>query len=453
MTIILTAACSSSSYPGVDYEFDGTGEASNDEAQRNIDLGLPIHVYVRNQSFISKGMGPFDMVNDPADRPSTNRYQRSLFRLFAFRDRPDLQGPLMGIPNLTERSGNVNDAKANCLIDGTTFELGMPARLKLSNGEFVMKVPNLSRDTVLRYSTRFTDIGYNFFAYHLDDAQVVATHRASDSISYDLEIDGTQDLMVGHSPRLDAQLLAKDYGSVELTQDQRNKILNIGNYSSYSGYFGVDPYIPMRHVLTRLRFKAYPGKQEGHDVFIDTIKVLARSQVRLTVAHGIPEQIGASFTGERKWHLLKGTDPTTQNDPNIVGTYPYKDLNPANGVVVWRDEEKDLDIYDRTPTIIGGDIMVPTDSVYQVYMAFHQTVKKVDGSTFTKHDHQTFTLKANQINESVVDFNDVDNSYWYRPGWFYVIRIGVYGLEKVTSSVVTAEGWEEGGDLVIDEEW
>ena len=155
LTCLMTTACSSDSYPGLEYEYDTSSEAVNTEQGQVADLGIPLRVFVNEQSFFAaaalnetRGTGPF-IVPDTTAADSVH-YCQSVFRLFAFRDRPEQQGPFDYVPDYTRRSGDPNDANGNCLIDGTDYTQGMPAHLKSNHtGEFQMLRPNLRGDTTL----------------------------------------------------------------------------------------------------------------------------------------------------------------------------------------------------------------------------------------------------------------------------------------------------------------
>ena len=203
----MMAACTSDSYPGLTYEYELNGEALNQESGTGRSRGEAVRAFISNQSFFTsvatRGTGP--LVGRDTTLTGKNRYTKSTFYVFAFRDTPDEQGPLDYQPDLTKRSNDTGDSKANCLVDGYDRLMGMPTHLNADrSGELIMLKPDLRRDTTLAYGTRFTDIGYNFFTYWLDDfyPNEQNGHREQDRIWYEIPLDGARDLWYGSAPTL-----------------------------------------------------------------------------------------------------------------------------------------------------------------------------------------------------------------------------------------------------------
>ena len=373
--------------------------------------------------------------------------------MFAFRDRPDDQGPFTYEPKLTYTSIDATDTKANCLIDGYDYNFGMPTHLK--TGEFKMLNRSLTSDTTLTYSKRYSDIGYNFFAYHLDDDSVVqSVQRQDQRIVCDLKIDGTQDIMVGYAPRLTPQVLDTRYMGVALTEEQRNKVLNIGNYSSYASALGIHPIVNMNHLLTRLRFTAYPGHPSCDGVKITGVEVEAHNQARFTVAATNLNELeaGLQVQGGKTKLQLRQQQKTT--DPKQTGFTPTEPLNPDDHVMVWDPADATKELYDRTPKVLGCDMLVLRDSVYTMTLHYALEIKNLLDPT---QDHvenftSTFTLKARDLNESIVDYNPFLDTYFFRTGQVYNIRLGIYGLDGVNADV-DIDPWGNGGTIDNPDDW
>ena len=221
-------ACSES-YPGMYYETENG--LINGESPDSSTL-VPLYVYVNRQSFFSvssirkstgmRGMGAFDPITITKDKEGNPieythqdsvRYFNTVFHIFAFRDGKytstgsSYPGELANDPNMTwtlmaESGGTRDESKMNCLVDGLNYYAGMPSYLDEKTGLY-------PTDKTPLYYGSYQDVGYNFFAYHIDDfpSTSATVHREKDSIYYDLVVDGTQDIMCGYAPRLTEEVL------------------------------------------------------------------------------------------------------------------------------------------------------------------------------------------------------------------------------------------------------
>lgn len=508
VTAVLMTACSSESYPGLEFDQTATDEASNKESGNLADLGIPVRVFASNRTLTARqnstqwenqptttdgndspqqteettrGSGPFvvpareNTEEDPLrQQRDLNRYKNAVFHLFAFRDYPDDQGPLSYSPDLSKRSSD--NVHTDCLLDGYNLLEGLPAKLKENHtGEFHFLKSDLRRDTVPTYSERFTDIGYNFFGVYLDDWRPSGDNavRTSDRIEYRIPLDGTRDLMAGVAPPLTSSLLdAKlQRDGIELTQDQRNKVLNIGNYSSYASYLGIDPEIHFQHLLTTFQFYAYPADESADNVRITAIEFKARNEATVTVAGRSLDDVGITFGEEKETMYLMDYDHTkTDPDDPQLGLYPYVplDLNgrvsydPAHGTSYYQEDISRC-------TRIGGDIIVAPDSVYDIVIHYAQVVsgtKTYDeqgnliGQTeetsprdvkFTAQlrvpHYRVYRNQQTGKNDSLrINYNDKLHEWQYLAGYAYPVRIAVYGLRglKIETDL---DGWRKGDDI------
>ena len=455
---LLLASCAGESYPGMEYEYVLNEDIINDESGKTNDRGVMIEVYLAPDTYTmgsvstTRGTGPF-IVPDTI-RQDSNRYERSVFNVFAFRASPDDQGMLDYSPDYTKRSNDPNDAKVNCLVDGSNYNLGAPSRLDLNrSGKLHFKHYDMLNDSLLYYSAKYNDVGYNFFAYHLDDfvPTEATTHRTTEGICYDIDIDGTRDLMYGYAPKLTSDvldsLIIKD--NLVIEDVQRNHILNIGYYSSYAAYHGVRPYVNLKHALTRLRFMAYPADATCDSVTIEAIEILAHNKVHLWVARPNAGEVGLTFEPERAYVPLMDHNATTH--PDSVGILPYQPLRTEGNTVNWQPEYEGNGWKDNPPTIIGGDMLVPTDSVFRMKLTYRQTLKNIDpttGKNITNRNTTTYDLRAPQVD---VSYDERLRRYMYLPGHTYHINIGVYGLRSIVVNT-DVDGWGQGEDIPPNDE-
>ena len=295
VTLLLTASCNVS-YPDLDLP---QGEPPTNDEDVNIDK-TSILLYTSNPAYFSvvsdtrgsvgtRGTGAFE----PMETVAYNRdkYLNAKFHIFAFRAYNDAdpnggQGVLTEEPSMSRyryaqdaSEGNMDEYNTSCLLDGPEYKLGMP--FKFEPDQFIGTMNVLTKDYPedIYYSSRYQDVGYNFFGYFTDDLDLSNYTREKDKITYDIEIDGYQDVLVGAAK---TPLTEADFAeggiyekAARLTEEEKQKILNTpGNYSTFAAHRNVHPVVNMKHQLTMLKFFAYPGASSAKDVVIKDISVM-----------------------------------------------------------------------------------------------------------------------------------------------------------------------------------
>ena len=291
--LLVLASCSES-YPGIDY--DKTQGNKGIENQEGGDKeNVPVMVFVNEQNIFAvktRGVGPFE----PADRYNEERLSNSTFYVYAFRDGNYDKGPeelrrptdytysRWNAPNV---SGHAIDYdNMHCLLDGQNYSEGWPMALHPhGSGRFEYKG---DLETPY-YSRTYPGVPYNFFAYYWDDITPKAVHRTADGISYDIEIDGSQDLMCGYAPNLKEEIdkgFDSRYYDIwnSLTSDEKRAILNAGGYCAQAANHGIHPSVDIKHCLTQLTFTAYPGNESSSRVTIEGVTVKSKYKGTFTVA-------------------------------------------------------------------------------------------------------------------------------------------------------------------------
>ena len=88
MAVACLVACSSESYPGVEYEPVMSDDLKNTESSMNTNGKVPVNVLIGANSFsisqATRGTGPFT-IPDGTDDYITEHYQQAFFHIFAFR--------------------------------------------------------------------------------------------------------------------------------------------------------------------------------------------------------------------------------------------------------------------------------------------------------------------------------------------------------------------------------
>lgn len=449
------------SYPGLNYDYGGDKITNNETYDKT-----PVMVFINKQNFFSVSAtrsGDIGTGTGPFEKDDSVKYSNAKFYIYAFRAKKDVNGlpelltePDLSVSRYYEPNSANNDNQLHCLLDGGDYNFGMPATLtedKVGAYDFDL---NLIKDEAVYYSSLYQNVGYNFFSYYIDNLDeemsdgaghiLNAPHRDADRIYYNLTIDGTQDIMCGSAPDLTTEKLEKDY-EVNLTAEERNNILSIGGYSTFAAHRGVYPIVDMKHQLTQLNFKAYPGDAKCENIIIKGITVHASNTGTLTVAAKKKDEIGFVPTGAPVGIKLR--------EPSVNGE-KCEPIDPESDKYRLKWDRSDLfetvngkeqlkNIFDRPSMRIGGSMMVPPAESYQIDLHFDQEIRDKDGNV--KESETRRGLTSSYIVK--VPNAAEDGSSKFKSGYKYDIHIAVYGLQEIQ---VTAniKDWQNGGIIDID---
>ena len=535
LAVMLFWACSSESYPGLHYE-DVDVVTNNETPDPN--AGLPINVYVNEQSVVTlssnsafsregdmtRGVGAFqtDKDQDVQDGKLTD-YQRQLmqlkkdtttFYILAFRDKTALAAPddesqrLLNEPDLrwyqvekeNGTSGANQDAqRLDCLIDGKDYYKGMRANI---DDEQLLKMDRPESSPL--YWGEYQEVSYDFFAYSVgdinrnpsmylspgtvnkDDVEHIQwgiPHRDKDSIWYEnFAIDGSQDLMAGYAPLITKDML-EDGGryatqGANLTESEKKRILNDGNYTSFAAHRNIEPEIDLKHLLTRLRFTMVAGDSTASYTTIDSVYVTSPYYGNFVVAVNSREKLDKIGFKPKKnevanlylhdlppldedGHLLPSeimkvddTDEDNINKRTIPWDKKYWIKDPDTGDIIgkWK-------LSDREHKPIGDDLLIPEqEQITLVIRSTYDPNRKKHAEQGVVGDYKREFRSRYVISAATQADNNISNRYYYDPvqekflfkrGFIYDITMVVYGLQKIQ---VTAniEGWKQGEEIPID---
>lgn len=507
LAVILFWGCSSESYPGLEYENPEAilnGETPPDS------VGLPIHVYVNEQATISlsasaaareaditRGVGPFQIeededikkkreegtLTDEEEKIMKLRRDTTTFYVFAFRDRkasqlyandPDTKR-LLDDPNLhnwyqmadKNIPGTVKGQDAqrlDCLIDGFDYNFGMPSTID-EEAQLKMKVQEYHP----LYWSEYQGVSYNFFAYSVGDInrgeadriQWGTPHRDADSIWYEnFAVDGSQDLMAGYAPVITDELLNTRYKHIELTDGERKRILNDGNYTTFSAHRNVEPEIDLKHLLTRLRFRMLPGDSTATYTTVDTVFATTPYKGNLVVAVNSfeklnqigfkpdPNELADLYLHEKpkvdeEGHLLPadtlGVDSEGQHSVPWSADYWVRN---AAGEIIGKKSLSDR----GDPVPLGDALLIP--EAEEIVISIKSTYKK-EGRRFKSK--YVISAKDQAGNDQTNDkyWDGSDQKFKFKRGYIYDITLVVYGLQEI-QVIANVEGWKEGGTIHID---
>lgn len=420
MAVCLTAC--NQSYPGLEFDYP---EIGNSETYNK----TPLMVFVNEQDFFSitatKGMGPFDN-DDHFDA----KKQNATFYVYAFRNGMEAQGPFTSPADLTKTrftEGKSHDEdNESCLLDGPDYNYGMPMKLQGDGGELKKIWDGEER---VFYSSKYQDVGYNFFAYFIDDC-VPTVNRSNDKITYEFDVDGTQDILFGMAPELTLDKLNSSYGKLGLSSDDKAKIVNANGYSTFAAHREVHPSIDLEHAMARFVFQAYPGDATAKDIKITKIRMLANSRCRMTVAAQTQEEAGVEFVENNKeWMVLRdrsedGLSMKDGIDPVTVNFEPWM---------------TDVQWYDRTYAKMGNSLLLAPDSIYKLVIEYSQLIDTGGPEKVWRAMSSEYTIKAPANYQ--YNYDEKTKSYIYKPGYQYTVKIAVFGLSEIKVSA-NISNWE-----------
>lgn len=463
-------ACSES-YPSVNYQYESVPTNAETPGE---DRSVPLMVFVDRQSFFSlsstRGAGHFDPIEATSPEDEKQKFRDTPFYLFAFRDpkftstsydNPRLhQLPDLTYTMLATNGGKKDNENLDCLVDDYNYHTGYKVFLDDVGG---MKLPD---KPYVFYYPDYQDVGFNFFAYSIDDAvsaddptsEPQAT-RTQTSIYCDLAIDGTQDIMCGLAPEIKKEdLNAGRYHNIKLTETEKKRVLDIGKYCTYAAHRNIHPYINMRHQLTRLDFVAYPGDSTADYVTIDSVKVKAPMKGRLVVADNDTTQIGYTpDPASEGWFVLhegphKNDDGKWVCDVMPAGQYKanpwHKEYNPDpdnHPELAWPITDRIWPENNEEIVRLGGEkacIMLPESEEFLVKIV---GTYDPDDPTKKRRFESVYRLTPQRNEENLGE----DGKYRFCSGRYYTIAVAVYGLEVVVvNSTIVA--WKPGATVEID---
>ena len=464
--ILMLTACEQS-YPGIEYEKEDNN-ITNDEASHS----TPIQLFVDEPSLFSitatRGTGSVDKGEDDWNE----RRKNMKLQVFAFnKDGADMR------ETMAARHGEDAPDYKYCLIDneetsGSKYYIGRNTRLIDDEGLEFISNEETNQTEQLYYSSKHQEQGYNFFAYYIDDfvPNSSNTYRNRDEIYHNIDIDGSQDIMCGYAPQPTyySVLHALNYTGFEkapaanetdrarqeqdaayfinnmLTPTEKTDVSNILNYgfSTYSAHRGVNPIIKVKHMLTRLKFEAYPGDESAKDIIITDIVIKSRTKAKLTVAANDLTKIGLTFDqSEPQRELYLREKPANGFGPTV-------ELNTEYRVDI-QEDERGLLWHQRTPTPIGDCMLVEPAEELELILFYKENRpdSSVDGNDNWIPNRLKYRIIPSK--DGGDSYDKESNTYRFKAGYSYVVKIAVYGMQPIEVSA-SIEGWKVGGDIIID---
>lgn len=302
-----------------------------------------------------------------------------------------------------------------------------------------------------------TKTAFDFWGYHLDDADVTAEgdrdgsetaaaiksnkfvpYTSGDSLLIGFQIDGTQDIMAGKAVP---------------TEEEMNKCGGEENiYSAFAARRDVQPNIKFEHLLSRLNFQVLDGKKtETTDpdkaVKVTGITVKSKATGKLVIAYqgeattfeNVSDQLIVDKDADevKDAALLKELE-VKQRTAGAPLTQNLKALEPVtpkwnNGMAM--------------ATQVGEALLaIPADK-YEITINLKQKVQvKGDKNSPAEGDFEEkpYTYTADLK-------NTVNPDKGFEPGYSYNVTITVYGLSEIQITT-TLIPWKDGGNIEMNPE-
>ena len=421
MLTIALAGCTDS-YPGTEYQPVDPNLHAND---------IPIKVILNKPSLYTygtRGTGSFDGKNPM-------KYKNAIFYVYAFRAKDDVQGDLATPVTLTSRMSG-DSASLNCLVDGTIYNIGMAAKIA-ANGSSTLAFVDEQTKTQKKnmyYSNMYDDIGYNFFAYHIDDYQPTAAnfHRDTDMIYYDLVVDGAQDILVGKAPSLTLTTIDSLYDRLKLSDEKRIRFANIGAYNTYAGKAGVHPIIDMNHALTKIKFEFVAGDELVEDIKLRDVTLTGKNAGKLVVAAKDLDLVG--FHPNERYATLHLRESSSD------GVTPGFYIRENNGYQLhWNDSLAAMELFERPAHRLGESIMLVPAQSYIMGVDYQYTFEAIDTvqrsmafQTIDAHIEYELTAPHDSIN-----YDKATESYIFKPENEYTVTFAIRGRDHMEARITS----------------
>lgn len=236
---------------------------------------------------------------------------------------------------------------------------------------------------------------YDFYGYYVDNAAGLApapTETAS-TITLDVTIDGSQDVMLAHTDR------AAD-AAAAITPVDLDRV-----YGAYAARRNVRPKLIFDHMLSRFNFKLKAGNEAtAANVTVESLKVYSKSKGTLVIASNV------------------------DSDPR--GIVPDKTQAPVAMTVVGA-----VGAITEAGAAFGNPIvLMPGADTYEVELIIKQAGYTLNDGKVT----QKMTIDFSKIKPSVPGGS---TDVLAVSGHQYDVSIVVYGLEKVEINV-TMPSWD-----------
>ena len=399
--LALLVSCNET-YPGLDYDMSGNDIIDDEHMIDSVIVDkdrIPLTLSIIDPSYTTltrnaapTGSGAFDK-----ERPDTMRipqWETADFHILGIRHAED-----------ADYTVTRDQDSTMCMVDNAVARVTDLNSLMLTFNSKEGDEP-----TNYYYSHDHMLNKFNFYAYYIDNLEKPALQRDRDSIWFNFQIDGSQDILTGSAKLTERQ-------QAHINAHEEKDSLQKYYYSTYTATRDIFPVVDLDHHLVRFKFFIYPGDETANNMVVQSIRIRACHKGKLVVAHRDANRLGAIWEPEKAWLSLRdeGDEPALSQDKYHV---PFQE----------GDEKKQL--YDRTGMQVGESLLVPPA---------HSFIVEVT----------TVEWKSDDTTVPYVTEYVIENKELFKPNYEYRIRIGLYGPDELTMDAILT-GWSAGGEIHQD---
>lgn len=364
---------------------------------------------------ISRGMGAI-----AADRPSIK--EKAIFHIYSFLTNNYAYN---GGADYTKRYVSEDqlaiDEPMYCLVDDP--ETGMGAQATLVDNEVLDFV---NYEIPYYYSQRNQEYKYNFFAYHIDNAQIDGgVMREQDKIHMNIKIDGTQDIITAVADLEDKQLAEID------PTEEKWLLSNVLNrelvFSTLTGHRFIIPVFNAKHHLARFTFNLIGEDALSDSIYIQDVYVMAHRDWHLTVAAEDSTQVGMErLSNTERLEEIHLCDEVGEVDGSKTNLQQY----------TYRVKQNEL------LSNLGLGMLLPARDMYDLFIKCAYNTPDGKERRYTAHYALTNRTMA-------PDGTIINNKF--EAGRQYNVTMHVYGYQQIQLSMDGLD-WGEPIDIIIDED-
>ena len=377
---------------------------------------VPVVMSMTDPAYVtlSRGMGPI-----AADRPTVK--ENAVFYVYSFLTNNYAYGGDIDYRKTFVSEQELPEGEPmKCLIDDPAT--GKGAETKLMEND-VLDFVNIN--IPYYYSQRNQEYKYNFFAYHIDDAEVKeGIVREKDNIHMDIKIDGTQDIITAAAGIKDKQLAEID------ANNEKWFLSNVLNrelvFSTLTGHRFIIPVFEAKHQMSRFVFNLIGEDALSESIYIQDIYVMAHRDWNLTVASDDISKLGMTMIGDReKLEKIHLCDEVGEVDGGKTNLEQYTYSVTQNELLA----------------NLGLGLLLPPRNNYDLYIKCTQLR---DGKEYRYIAHYALT------NRTVAEDGTIVNRP-FEAGRQYNVTMHVYGFQQIQLSMDGLD-WGTPIDIYIDED-
>ena len=377
---------------------------------------VPVVMSMTDPAYVtlSRGMGPI-----AADRPTVK--ENAVFYVYSFLTNNYAYGGDIDYRKTFVLEQELPEGEPmKCLIDDPAT--GKGAETKLMEND-VLDFVNIN--IPYYYSQRNQEYKYNFFAYHIDDAEVKeGIVREKDNIHMDIKIDGTQDIITAAAGIKDKQLAEID------ANNEKWFLSNVLNrelvFSTLTGHRFIIPVFEAKHQMSRFVFNLIGEDALSESIYVQDIYVMAHRDWNLTVASDDMSKLGMTMIGDReKLEKIHLCDEVGEVDGGKTNLEQYTYSVTQNELLA----------------NLGLGLLLPPRNNYDLYIKCAQFR---DGKEYRYIAHYALT------NRTVAEDGTIVNRP-FEAGRQYNVTMHVYGFQQIQLSMDGLD-WGTPIDIYIDED-